>query len=54
MPTRIGVIVSSGKATLAELDSVYSLEDAYLLLDVILVDAHNQRMADKHHRQKGN
>lgn len=52
MPAVIGVIVSSGRATLHELDSVYSLEDGYLLLDVILVDAHNQRMADKHRQQQ--
>jgi len=30
-------------ATLAELQSTYGLEDAYNLLELVAVDAHNQR-----------
>lgn len=44
MTMLIGTIVSSGRATLHELDTVYSIEDAYDLLEVIVVDSHNQRV----------
>jgi hypothetical protein len=44
----IGTVVSAGKATLIELQTVYGVKDAYDLLEVILVDAANQRrMAEK-------
>jgi hypothetical protein len=43
----IGAIVSSGKASLIELQTVYGLEDAYDLLEVISVDAHNRRVMNK-------
>jgi hypothetical protein len=36
------MIVSSGKATLHELQTVYSLEDAYKLLEMAMVDLHNR------------
>jgi hypothetical protein len=42
------VIVSNGRATLAELQSVYGLEDAYDLLEIIQVDAYNEELARKH------
>lgn len=45
MSRLIGAVVSSRYATLHELDTCYSLEDAYKLLEVISVDAHNQRVA---------
>lgn len=41
----IGVVVSADKATLAECDTILSVEDVYLLLEVIAIDAHNKRMA---------
>jgi hypothetical protein len=34
-------------ATKAELDTVYSLEDAYDMLEVVSVDAHNRRLAQR-------
>lgn len=40
-------MISSGKATLHELDTVLSLEDVYDILEVISVDAHNQRLLNK-------
>jgi hypothetical protein len=39
--------VSSGLATLAELDSVYSLEDMWDLLEIHSVNRHNQAIVDK-------
>ena len=47
IPRLIGIVVSSGLATLRELRTVYSLEDLYNLLEVYLVNAHNQRVARK-------
>jgi len=51
IPPTIGVIVSTGKGTLHECDTVYSVEDVYLMLEVITVDAHNRRAADDWHRR---
>jgi hypothetical protein len=41
------MIVSSRLATLHELDTVYGTEDMYALIEIITVDAHNQRVAQK-------
>jgi len=41
------MIVSSGLATLNELQSVYGVKDAYQLCEVIAVDAFNRRKATK-------
>lgn len=43
----IGAVISSGKATLVELDTVLGQEDLYDLLEVISVDAHNRRILNK-------
>lgn len=53
MPRLIGFIVSAGKATLHELQSVYSLRDAYELAEVILVDGVNQRRLTERARRRG-
>lgn len=42
MPRTIATVVSSGHATLHELDTVYGVEDLWMLLEVITVDGHNQ------------
>lgn len=47
IPPRIGMVVSSGLATLAELQTVYGIRDLYDLIEVINVDAHNQRVIAK-------
>lgn len=39
--------MASGKATLHELGTFYSIEDAYLLLEMAAVDAYNQRLSRK-------
>jgi hypothetical protein len=39
----IGAAVSTGLATLHELDTVYSVEDVYLLLEIAAVDRYNAR-----------
>ncbi|WP_280818954.1 hypothetical protein [Methylobacterium variabile] len=39
--------MSSGRATLHELQTVYGIKDAHDLLEVIQIDAHNERAAQK-------
>jgi hypothetical protein len=39
----MGAVISSRLATLAELDTVLSVEDAYALLEIRAIDAHNTR-----------
>jgi len=36
-------VISSGKATLMELETYYGCKDAYDLIHIILVDAENQK-----------
>lgn len=43
LPPIIGTLVSSRLATLHELQTVYGIEDAYRLLEVVGVDNHNKR-----------
>jgi 4-diphosphocytidyl-2C-methyl-D-erythritol kinase len=38
------MIVSTGKATLHELDTVYSTEDLYDLIEIVVVDAQNEKL----------
>jgi len=44
----LAMVISHGKATLHELDTVYGIEDAYLMLDIIKVDAQNRHTANKY------
>ena len=37
----LGTVISSGLATLHELDTVYGVEDLWILLEVHAVDRHN-------------
>lgn len=41
------MIVSSEHATLNELQTVYGVQDAYNLAELIAVDVHNRREAQK-------
>jgi hypothetical protein len=43
VPRIIGIIVSRRLATLYELQTIYGIEDAHDLLEVIAVDAENER-----------
>jgi hypothetical protein len=47
VPLTIGAVASSGKATLIELQTVYSIEDVYTLMEINSIDSHNQRIAQK-------
>lgn len=44
VPKTIATVVSSGKATLHELDTVYGVEDLWDMLEIISIEAHNQRI----------
>jgi hypothetical protein len=41
----IGTLISKRVATLHELDTVYGVEDAYNLLEVVIVEGHNSMLA---------
>ncbi len=43
----IGLVVSSKLATLNELQTVYGLEDAYLLREIHIIDQHNEAVIEK-------
>jgi hypothetical protein len=48
VPRIIGALISANRATLAELQTVYGIEDAYDLLEILAVDNANQRrMSEK-------
>ncbi|MBJ9336140.1 hypothetical protein L2109_07085 [Citrobacter portucalensis] len=48
----IGAIVAEGRATLYELKTVYSLEDAFTLWETNAVPRYNEYLATKHAQQK--
>jgi len=47
VPGRIDALIRSGKATLHELQTVYSLRDLYDLLEIASIEAYNRRQWDK-------
>lgn len=49
VPPVIGTLVSARLATLTELQTVYSVEDAYNMLEVLKVDMHNERVTRGKH-----
>jgi len=47
VPALIGACISHKAATLHELQTVYSLGDAYDLLEIVNIDAKNKRTVEK-------
>lgn len=47
VPRVVAAVVSSRLASLAELDTVLGSEDLHSLLEILTVDAHNQRVANE-------
>ncbi|PAO09889.1 hypothetical protein CIW60_12825 [Enterobacter roggenkampii] len=45
VPRILAPVISSGLAKLHELDTVYSVQDAWWLLEIVIVDNHNKRIA---------
>jgi hypothetical protein len=52
IPHYVGTVLSHGKATLHEVQTVYSLEDVHTIVELILVDAYNQRVVSKYYETK--
>ena len=50
----IGAIIANDKATLNELRTIYSLEDAFLMWEVIAVTKYNEYLAIEYSKKKGN
>jgi hypothetical protein len=46
IPPLIGCLVSSRLATLNELNTVYGVEAAYDLLEILIVDNHNKALIE--------
>lgn len=44
-------MISTGLATLDELDTVYSIEDCFDLLEIASINAHNKRVLNKRSRE---
>ena len=44
----ISTLVSHRMATLHELDTVYGTQDAYDMLEILIVDSHNRNIANAH------
>jgi hypothetical protein len=47
IPPTIGRAASSGLATLAELDSVYGVEDLYDILEISIINDNNEYLLSK-------
>ena len=47
VPGHIGAIISNKLATLNELDTIYSTEDVYDMIEIIAVDAFNSKILQK-------
>lgn len=47
VPRAIGMVVSKRLATLHELDTVYSVRDMWTLIEIAIVDGHNDGVANK-------
>lgn len=52
VPRIVGGVVGTGLATLHELQTVYSLHDAYDLMEIARVDAYNEQVARELHARK--
>lgn len=44
--------MSRGLASVAEMATVYGLEDAWDMLEILSIDAHNQRLWSKFHERR--
>lgn len=47
LPPMVGMVISTGKATLYELQSVYGVGDLFNICEVIAVDSYNRRVLAK-------
>lgn len=52
VPPTIGTVLSARMATLHELDTVYGLEDMWVMLEINQVDNHNKSVINESLRSK--
>lgn len=53
LPRTIGALISAQGGDMLHLcETVYSVEDVYLMVEVLMVDAHNKAVADKYFKDK--
>lgn len=51
VPPLIHMVVSNGRATMAELETVLGIEALHDLVEILRVDWHNERVLDKIRRE---
>jgi hypothetical protein len=49
---RIGFLLSHDKSLAEPLGSTLSIQDMYDLIEVVLIDAHNDRIRDRRNRER--
>jgi hypothetical protein len=54
VPRTIATVISGGKAELHELDTVYSVQDMWWLIEIMTVDNANRAIAESDHGSNGN
>ena len=47
VPRTIGAVISSGLASMVDIQNELGMEDIYDLLEIITIDAYNKRIAEK-------
>ncbi len=47
IPSVVASVISAGKATLHELQTIYGLEDLYDMLEIVIVDNYNNYEANR-------
>jgi hypothetical protein len=47
VPRAVGMVISRRLATLHELDTVYGSEDMWDLIEIAIVDTHNEKILNK-------
>lgn len=52
VPGIVAALCHAKMATLNELQTVYGVEDAYDMLEIVAVNSHNERRASEHYARK--
>lgn len=47
----LGMVISSKLATLNELQTIYGIEDLYLLIEIVAVDNYNDYLINQKHAE---
>jgi hypothetical protein len=52
VPAAVSAVISARLATLHECDTIYSVEDIYLMLEIVSVDTFNKNVVTEYVRRK--